>query len=80
MVERAYINIIMKYRNYFFLSNCLVVKTKYVQCTFCIMDLLVNFNSELYFKALKRISYYFKLLKLNPKLSDLILSRRKVEL
>jgi hypothetical protein len=44
------------------------------------MDLLVNFNSELYFKALKRISYYFKLLKLNPKLSDLILSRRKVEL
>lgn len=48
----------------------------YIQCTFCIMDWSVNFNSELksIFKKL------LKLLKLNPKLGDLILSRCKIVL
>lgn len=30
-------------------------KFKYVQCTFCIMDLLVNFNSELILKHKKEV-------------------------
>jgi len=55
-VERVYKNIIVKNLNYFFLSNCLVVSLNtYVQCTFCIMDLLVNFNSELILKHKKEV-------------------------
>jgi len=72
MVERDIKIYIEKFKLFFFKQ----LYNLYVQCTFCIMDWLVNFNSELksIFKKL------LKLLKLNPKLSDLILSRRKVEL
>lgn len=54
-VERVYKNMILKNLNYFFFKQLFSSKFKYVQCTFCIMDLLVNFNSELILKHKKEV-------------------------
>lgn len=50
----------------------------YLLCTFCIMDQRVNFTSKLKLKNVGVLKKIFKLVKLDPKLSDLVMAKLNI--